>query len=69
MYLSGFFKNSLEVKGVLLTRKEMGKVGQDRSGRGREFQMHGASNEKERRPSAVCRPNIRDCKEGFVKGS
>ena len=33
-------------------RNNKGKVGQDRSGMGREFQMDGAANEKERRPFA-----------------
>ena len=32
--------------------RNKGKVEQDRSGRGREFQMDGAANEKERRPFA-----------------
>ena len=38
---------------MFLTRIETkDKVGQDRSGRGREFQMDGVANEKERRPFA-----------------
>ena len=47
-------KKTMVEKGVFLKRKEttLGKVGQDRSGRGREFQMDGAANEKERRPFA-----------------
>ena len=43
MYLSGLKKDYGGNKG---------KVGQDQSGRGREFQMDGAANEKERRPFA-----------------
>ena len=34
---------------VFNEERNKGKVGQDRSGRGREFQMDGAANEKERR--------------------
>ena len=37
---------------VFNEERNKGKVGQDRSGRGREFQMDGAANEKERRPFA-----------------
>ena len=39
-------------KGVFSEEKNKGKVGQDRSGRGREFQMDEAANAKERRPFA-----------------
>ena len=49
------FKKTMVGKGVFLKRKEtrarLGN-GQDRSGRGREFQMDGAAIEKERRPFA-----------------
>ena len=48
MYLSGLKK---DCDGKRFVFNE-GKVGQDRSGRGREFQMDGAANEKERRPFA-----------------
>ena len=37
---------------VFNEERNKGKVGQDRCGRGREFQMDGAANEKERRPFA-----------------
>ena len=37
---------------VFSEERNKGKVGQDRSGRGREFQIYGAANENERRPFA-----------------
>ena len=51
MYLSGL-KNYGGKRCVFNEERNKGKVGQDRSGRGREFQMDGAANEKERRPFA-----------------
>ena len=53
----GYFHVSVRVKKkgyggkrcVFNEERNKGKVGQDRSGRGREFQMDGAANEKERR--------------------
>ena len=52
MYLSGFKKSLWWEKVCFIEKRNKGKVGQDRSGRGREFQMDGAANEKERRPFA-----------------
>ena len=48
MYLSGFLK-VYRKRCVFKEEINEGKVGQDRSGKGREFQMDGAANEKERR--------------------
>ena len=52
MYLSGLRKDYGGKRCVFNEERNKGKVGQDRSGRGREFQMDGAANEKERRPFA-----------------
>ena len=52
MYLSGFLKDYGGKRCVFNEERNKGKVGQDRSGRGREFLMDGAANEKERRPFA-----------------
>ena len=55
----GYFHVSVRVKKdyggkrcVFNEERNKGKVGQDRSGREREFQMDGAANEKERRQFA-----------------
>ena len=48
----GFKKDYGGKRCVFNEERNKGKVGQDRSGRGREFQMDGAANEKERRPFA-----------------
>ena len=56
----GYFHVSVRVKKkdyggkrcIFNEERNKGKVGQDRNGRGREFQMDGAANEKERRPFA-----------------
>ena len=52
MYLSGFLKSLWCERCLFDAERSKGKVGQDRSGKGREFQMHGAANEKDRRPFA-----------------
>ena len=52
MYLSGLKKDYGGKRCVFNEQRNKGKVGQDRSGRKREFQMDGAANEKERRPFA-----------------
>ena len=46
MYLSGLKKDYGGKRCVFNEERNTGKVGQDRSGRGREFQMDGAANEK-----------------------
>ena len=48
----GFKKDYGGKRCVFNEERNKGKVGQDRSSRGREFQMDGAANEKERRPFA-----------------
>ena len=50
MYLSRLKKDYGGKRCVFNEERNKGKVGQDRSGRGRAFQMDGAANEKERRP-------------------
>ena len=52
MYLSRFLKDYIYggKRCVFNEERNKGKVGQDRSGRVREFQMDGAANEKERQP-------------------
>ena len=50
MYLSGLKKDYGGKRCVFNEERNKGKDGQDRSERGREFQMDGAANEKERRP-------------------
>ena len=67
MYLSRLKKDYGGKRCVFNEERNKGKVEQDRSGKGREFQMDGATNGKECRP--FCRPNIRDCEEELVKGS
>ena len=52
MYLSGLKKDYGGKRCVFDEERIKGKVEQDRSGRGREFQMDGAANENERRPFA-----------------
>ena len=52
MYLSGLKKDYGGKRCVFNEERNKGKVGQDRSGRGREFQMDGAANKKERRSFA-----------------
>ena len=52
VYLSGLERDYGGKRCVFNEERNKGKVGQDRSGRGREFQMDGAANEKERRPFA-----------------
>ena len=52
MYLSGLKKDYGGKRCVFNEERNKCKVGQDRSERGREFQMNGAANEKERRPFA-----------------
>ena len=48
MYLSRFLKDYGGKRCVFNEERNEGKVGQDRSGSGREFQMDGAANEKEK---------------------
>ena len=48
MYLSELKKDYGGKTCVFNEERNKGKVGQDQSGRGREFQMDGAANEKER---------------------
>ena len=50
MYLSGLKKDYDGKRCVFNEERNKGKVGQDRSGRGREFQMDGAANKNESRP-------------------
>ena len=50
MYLSGLKKDYGRKRCVFNEERNKGNVWQDRSGRGREFQMDGAANEKERLP-------------------
>ena len=52
MYLSGLKKDYGGKRCVFNEERNNGKIGQDRSGRGTDFQMDGAANEKERRPFA-----------------
>ena len=52
MYLSGLKKDYGGKRCVFNEERKKGKVGQDRTRRGREFQMDEAANEKERRPFA-----------------
>ena len=52
MYLSGLKKDYGENRCVFNEERNKGKVEQDRSWRGREFQIDGAANKKERRPFA-----------------
>ena len=52
MYLSGLKKDYDGKRCAFNEERNEGKVGQDQSGRAREFQMDGAANEKERRPFA-----------------
>ena len=47
MYLSGLKKDYGGKRCVFNEERNKGKVGQNRSGTGREFQMDGAANEKE----------------------
>ena len=53
MYLSGFKKYYGLKRCVFNEEGNKGKVGQDRSERGREFQMDGAANEKEKEPRVI----------------
>ena len=46
MYLFGLKKDYGGIRCVFNEERNKGKVGQDRSGRGRGFQMDGAANEK-----------------------
>ena len=67
MYLSGLKKKTMVGKGVFLTRKETrARLGRIEVGGGENSKWMGR---KRKRASAVCRPNIRDCEEEFVKGS
>ena len=52
MYLFGFKKDYGGKRCVFNEERNKGKVGQDRSEKGREFQMDGAASEKEHRPFA-----------------
>ena len=62
VYLSGLKKDYGGKRCVFNEERNKGKVGQDRSGRGREFHFVG-------RQTKNGRPNIGDCEEEFVNGS
>ena len=66
MYLSGF-KKTMVGKGVFLKRKKTrARLGRIEVGGGENSKWMGQQTKKS---AAVCRPNIRDCQEEFVKGS